>query len=207
MKEAQGCIYELRCVIGRKKGYVGQDKSGIPETHRWLAHARAAQYPKPKYPIHRAIRKYGWENFSKQVVWHGPASKLNEMEVYYIKKLKTFAPLGYNMTTGGDAKKQISLRSRKKCSKSVTAAYAANPALRQNRIDTHTGIRLTLAARKSLSLVHLASYAKSDSRRKKMSANRTKYWNAPCEDGLTNAEALSMQCLGVRICRACGVPE
>jgi hypothetical protein len=55
--------------------------------------------------IHVAISSYGAENFFPEVIWAGSVDKLNEKEIYYIKKLHTFVDdpkcNGYNLTTGG----------------------------------------------------------------------------------------------------------
>jgi len=100
VKESKGCIYELRCKIGSKKGYVGQHGSPDPNK-RWDGHIRMMEWGS-QHAIHRALRKYGVENFTGEVIWCGPISKLNKMETRFIKKLNTLVPDGYNMTLGGE---------------------------------------------------------------------------------------------------------
>lgn len=51
----------------------------------------------------RAIQKYGWENFTHEVLFTGlSASEAKEIEKELIKKYNTFGKNGYNTTKGGD---------------------------------------------------------------------------------------------------------
>jgi hypothetical protein len=52
--------------------------------------------------LHRAMRKYGVDNFSINIL--DTADNINELkekEMYYISKYDTYRS-GYNLTTGGD---------------------------------------------------------------------------------------------------------
>jgi group I intron endonuclease len=55
-----------------------------------------------KYHFHRAIKKYGPDNFEWEVL-EGVVSvdDLNYLEIYYIEKYNTFIGEGYNSTKGG----------------------------------------------------------------------------------------------------------
>jgi group I intron endonuclease len=120
-KELQGCIYY---VVNKKngKGYVGQDKSGEPETHRWNQHVEAAHKGSRIY-FHRALRKNGYEaGFTWEVVWRGPVSKLDAKETYYIKKFHTFIDDqlggGYNLISGSAGR----VKSKRVIQKHIKAA-------------------------------------------------------------------------------------
>jgi hypothetical protein len=63
--EREGCIYLLRNLINGK-GYVGKS---IQKDIRWNVHRKAAFSGRSTLAIHRAIRKYGWNNFSAEVVY------------------------------------------------------------------------------------------------------------------------------------------
>lgn len=54
--------------------------------------------------ITRAIKKYGKENFSKEIICKCKTSdELNQKEIYWINKMKsTEKSIGYNITKGGD---------------------------------------------------------------------------------------------------------
>ncbi len=53
--------------------------------------------------IDRSIQKYGWENFSVEILEECETpEQLNEREIFWIKFLDTKRPNGYNLTDGGD---------------------------------------------------------------------------------------------------------
>jgi len=56
------------------------------------------------YVFHKAIRKYGVEQFEWNIIWEGDNELLNEMEIYFIKLYNSYYSYekGYNMTFGGD---------------------------------------------------------------------------------------------------------
>lgn len=53
--------------------------------------------------FYNACKKYGFNNFSFEVLEFTEKDKLNEKEIYYIEQYKTnITEFGYNMTKGGD---------------------------------------------------------------------------------------------------------
>lgn len=54
-------------------------------------------------PLYQAIRKYGVENFSFEVLEECDISLLDEKEVYYINLYNSYKE-GYNATLGGQGK-------------------------------------------------------------------------------------------------------
>lgn len=89
-------IYKLTCVLN-KKIYVGK---AVDLEERLYAHSRA----KDKTPIHYAIRKHGWDNFTVETLEWGIESdeKLSERECYWIATLRSMdRVVGYNLTAGG----------------------------------------------------------------------------------------------------------
>lgn len=52
--------------------------------------------------FHDAIQKFGFDNFSFQILEECSVADLNEREKYYIKKYQTRYPNGYNLTSGGN---------------------------------------------------------------------------------------------------------
>jgi len=86
------------------KTYVGQHCGD--RDSRWKQHLKTAQKVDTPLPLHRAMRKYGPEKFSYEVLEEVPLSKgpeyLNEREIYWIKEKKSFiGENGYNVTRGG----------------------------------------------------------------------------------------------------------
>lgn len=72
--------------------------------------------------IHRAIRKYGLENFSFEVLMYYDRSDLNLYELLFIQTFNSQSPNGYNLDmTGSDSVK--SLETRKKISDRMSSNH------------------------------------------------------------------------------------
>ena len=85
------------------KQYVGQTIRSLEE--RWKDHCRV----RDENYFHRAIRKYGPENFSLEIIDTAETDEeLDEKEIFWIKELNTLFPNGYNLKEGGD----VSMRGR-----------------------------------------------------------------------------------------------
>ena len=57
------------------------------------------------YPVHRAIRKYGWDNVTQILIEQCDGCTMEhlwEREKYYIKHYGAFGRCGYNCTEGGE---------------------------------------------------------------------------------------------------------
>lgn len=94
-------IYKIENLINHKK-YIGQSRN---IERRWKDEKQRAFYEFAReydYPISRALRKYGLENFSFSIIEECPIEKLNERERYWINYYNTFFE-GYNQTLGGEA--------------------------------------------------------------------------------------------------------
>ena len=89
-----GVIYLITNLLNGKK-YVGQTAQPLKEL---IAQHR---YHDELYVDHE-IRKYSWENFKVEILEEcSSREQLNEREIFWIAKLKTKYPNGYNMTDGG----------------------------------------------------------------------------------------------------------
>jgi len=67
--------------------------------------------------LHRAFRKYGFENFDYEILSKDidDIDLLNKLEIFYITKFNTKAPNGYNVESGGkNAPKPKTLEHKKK---------------------------------------------------------------------------------------------
>jgi group I intron endonuclease len=111
-------IYEVKCLIN-KKGYIGQTIQCLP--NRWASHVRDALSFKSNTLFHRAIRKYGPENFIvKAIETCNSIEELNKQETNWItKKDYTNNKKGYNLTSGGKNFK-FNKEVKEKISKSLT---------------------------------------------------------------------------------------
>lgn len=94
----------IYCIKNNVNGkcYVGKTLKSPEE--RFSEHLYDAQKPtEENRPLYRAIKKYGKDNFSLHVLEECTDGLASEREIWYIKKLKTYAH-GYNATIGGDGK-------------------------------------------------------------------------------------------------------
>jgi group I intron endonuclease len=95
-------IYSIYKIVNKINGkiYIGFD-SNWP--NRMIYHYYNSRCISKNFHIYRAIRKYGWENFSFEVVYQSKEKEhtLKVMEPFFIKKYNSFMN-GYNMTEGGE---------------------------------------------------------------------------------------------------------
>lgn len=91
-------IYKITNKINGKS-YIGQSKH---IKRRWREHINGLE----NSVISAAIKKYGEENFIFEILELCSIEELNNREIYYIDKFKTYGD-GYNMTTGGDGVKGV----------------------------------------------------------------------------------------------------
>jgi group I intron endonuclease len=92
-------IYKITNKINGKC-YVGQS-TNIQQ--RWKDHKKDAFWkngPDYEYPLYRAIRKYGFENFLFEIIEECEIECLNEKEMFYIAKYRSYTD-GYNQNEGG----------------------------------------------------------------------------------------------------------
>jgi len=99
-------IYKIENLINHKK-YIGKT---IDINKRFGDHKRLAFYkssPSYEYPLYKAFRKYGLENFNFSIVEECDEKILDEKEKYWIKIYKSYGKEGYNQTPGGDGSPKI----------------------------------------------------------------------------------------------------
>lgn len=114
-----GIIYKATNKINRKS-YIGQTTLSLKTRKR--QHFRAIN---DKYYFHNALKKYGQENFKWEIIEEAENYKLNEKEIYYIKKYNTFYN-GYNSTSGGNSNFKVSDETRRKISESKKGRKLSN---------------------------------------------------------------------------------
>jgi group I intron endonuclease len=101
-----GFIYKITSPSG--KSYIGQTRKSI--SSRMKAHAHPL-YSKCRY-LGNAIAKYGMDNMSVFVLGVFAVDDLNEQERLAICTHNTLTPEGYNLVSGGNARKQCSQETR-----------------------------------------------------------------------------------------------
>lgn len=94
-----GYIYKITNKINGHM-YIGQTMR--EPSKRWEHHLYSATHGSELH-FHCAIRKYGWDNFTKEIIEECNDCDLNEREIYWISYYNTFSnPNHYNMTAGGN---------------------------------------------------------------------------------------------------------
>ena len=93
-----GIVYCIENKIDTKQ-YYGQTSRDVNQ--RWRIHKSLAKKGKGEY-LHKAIRKYGWDNFSKKIICScGDQLSLDIMEDLCISIFNSLVPNGYNLRRGG----------------------------------------------------------------------------------------------------------
>ena len=131
------------CVNGKQ--YVGITKN---PKQRWHNHGSDSKCP----AISNAIRKYGKENFTFDLIFEGDEETVKFLEQQFIVRLETKSPLGYNLTDGGDGCTNPSEASRRKRGDALRG--------RPLRLDTREKLRATMLGRK-LSTEHRKKISES----------------------------------------------
>lgn len=91
-----GCLYSLRFSNGRE--YIGITSKAIEK--RFDNHRRAALFNDSQLLVHKAWRKYGDPEVKVLVI--ADDDYLPELEIRAIKSFNTLAPVGYNLSYGGE---------------------------------------------------------------------------------------------------------
>lgn len=86
-------VYCITNIVNDMK-YIGCSKNIY---RRIYSHTSPSRYPNAA--ISKAIQEFGVENFELKILETG--KDIFEREIYWIKKLKTRSPNGYNLTDGG----------------------------------------------------------------------------------------------------------
>jgi group I intron endonuclease len=168
-RKIYGVIYRFICIV-TGKAYIGKTqyfKKRI-SNHKSNAEKRRDLKRNSKCAFYRAIRKYGWCNFSVGVIDSACSiEELSKKEIYWIKKLNTFKGTGYNMTPGGDGTSGYShTKSAKKKIREAQLGekhylYGKHPSKEtlRRQSDSHKGVPLTEKCKKNMSLSKRGSKA------------------------------------------------
>lgn len=93
-------IYRIENLINNKN-YIGKS---IQIEVRWKKHKNLAYNTLScyyNYPLYKAIRKYGINNFKFSIIEECNEDELDIKECYWIKYYQSFGPQGYNQNAGG----------------------------------------------------------------------------------------------------------
>jgi group I intron endonuclease len=91
-------VYKAKNLINGKV-YVGATRRTVDQRFR----NHLCSLSKSKLPFHRALKKYGLQSFKITVIDSAETwAAICEKEKYWIKRLKSKVPNGYNLTEGGE---------------------------------------------------------------------------------------------------------
>ena len=114
-------VYKITNMVNGKV-YIGQAKD---IEKRWKAHENThtnKNSDEYEQVLYRAMRKYGFKNFSFEILMLCEEDLLNLMEIYYIQQYNSYIHFensnGYNMTLGGDGVKGYVYSKKEKESRS-----------------------------------------------------------------------------------------
>lgn len=85
-------------------------------------------------PIHRAITKYGRENFSYRILEECSEEQLDEREAYWINKENSMVPNGYNILPGGTPKPGLIPEVREKTKQTLLQKYGVDVPMKSEQV-------------------------------------------------------------------------
>ena len=92
-------IYKILNTVNNKI-YIGQS---VHIEKCYKEHIRESKYERSNMPIHKAIHKYGSENFQLEILEECSIEDLDCRECYYIDKYNSRnREVGYNILEGGN---------------------------------------------------------------------------------------------------------
>ena len=130
---------------------------------------------KRKSYLHNAVKKYGVENFTHEIIYRCNSwKKLCQKENFYIKDLKTKYPIGYNLTDGGDG--AVGLKCSEETKRKMVKAHTGKKHSKEtkrnmselNKGSNHPmyGLNHTEETKRKMSKAHIGKKHSEESKRK-----------------------------------------
>jgi group I intron endonuclease len=160
-----GYVYLVINKINGKK-YVGQSKCDDIEM-RWASHRKMLKDSIGRCLL-SAYNKYGIENFKFQIICISFDECCDELEEYYIKKLNTLVPNGYNLKSGGKSSKH-SEETKQLIAKRL-----------KDRITDEIRLEMREKAKDNPIFSYLKVY--TDDEKKELSKKQKNYWSKLSEE-------------------------
>ena len=142
------CIYKITNNLNGKI-YIGQHKLRKKEAPR--------EYMGKGIAIQEAYKKYGRANFKKEIIEYiydnEKHEKVSEREIFWIKKLNSKYPNGYNISDGGEGG-CTKESARKGAATRKSNGYTHSEETKRKISEAHKGIKFTKEHKKHLSEHH-----------------------------------------------------
>ena len=90
-----GYIYKTTNLLNGKM-YIGKHHSSVFEPEKYIGSGPI---------LVKALKKYGKENFQWEILEECKVDNIDEREKFYIKEYNSLSPNGYNILSGGQAKR------------------------------------------------------------------------------------------------------
>jgi len=164
-------IYKVTNIINNYV-YIGKSIKSLHS--RYVDHYRFVNRRNSQTYFHRALRKYGEENFKWEILTEtNDKNKLNLIEKFYIAGYKKMGNI-YNMTDGGDGGtykgRPISEERRKKISKSLMGNIPWNKGKKMKGVSPNKGKKHTQEMKDKISKT-LKEYFLIEENRNKLRMN------------------------------------
>ena len=129
MKPKICCIYKLENLINGKV-YIGQTQNFH---QRELDHKHMMKYGHSNRWIKADVDQYGMENFSMSILEECSPDKLDEKEIYWIDKLKSYnRDYGYNNSMGGKNHVVVSEQTKKLMSRAFMGEKSRTATIKES---------------------------------------------------------------------------
>ena len=146
------------------KQYVGQQSHRKCRPDEWVAKAGGRVYDhfrkhtKNNKALHRAINKYGKDNFTYEILDYQGASMdaLNAIEKWKIAQLGTLSPNGYNLKSGGSYGGSPNEETRRKISESLKG-YKHSDEAKENMRKSQLGRKHTPESKVKMSQAQMGN--------------------------------------------------
>lgn len=179
-----GYIYEITNKVNNKV-YIGQTVQTV--ARRWQGH-RYDALRGSTMAIHKAMKKYGLENFFIEVMCEASSKdELNRLEQTYISGFNTLSPNGYNLRSGGQSDYEYSEEARKRLSEAQIKHWG-DPEVRE-RASKSAIKRYEDPEQRRLNTERQVERFKDPEQRRKISEAKIKFYKENPEAGKNISEA------------------
>ena len=141
--------------------YVGQayDIRKRFKDHRAMASTQTRKH------LYLSLRKYGHTAFAWRILERCEKAELNRQEKFWIQKLNSVEPNGFNLTTGGDRLFEFTPTVLEKMRRASLGRVQSQETIRK-RVEKNTGRKRTLATRRRMRKAQLGKTHSETTRRK-----------------------------------------
>jgi len=153
-------IYGIRHKAS-KRWYVGQ---AYDIRKRFKDH-KAFTATNTRKHLYLALRKYGFTAFAWRILERCDKPDLNRKEKFWIQKLNSVEPNGYNLTTGGDRRFTFTPSVLEKMRRASLGRVQSQETI-QKRVEKNIGQRRTIVTRRKMRKAQLGKKASEATKRK-----------------------------------------